>query len=110
MIIHLGTQIVSMFGRLDENGDVVERYRAVPNNGTDLPNLTEETFLAAQRELVTLRNQLVEKYQTTTKGTEEEPAEPAPIPTPAPTPAPTPPNGRSSSSPERGSRLRHDDF
>ena len=43
MIVHLGTQIQVMLGRLDENGNVIQK----PPVTMELPELTEQGFLKA---------------------------------------------------------------
>lgn len=60
-IIHLGTSVQTVFGRVDDQGNVVETFTVKPNNGNQLTNLTDATFAAAAGELRQAWNQLAEQ-------------------------------------------------
>ena len=57
-LVHLGTVIKSVFGLVDDNGDVVRQYHVVPNEGNPLICFGREALLAAFEEMRALRDKL----------------------------------------------------
>ncbi len=54
MIIHLGTRIEAVFGKLDEQGNVVEQFPV----GVSTPYLSEEAFGAVREHILSEKAKL----------------------------------------------------
>lgn len=55
MIVHLGTQIQSVFGRTDEHGNLVEQFAVSANQGKPVQVFSEAEFAKAFGEIAQAR-------------------------------------------------------
>jgi hypothetical protein len=73
MVIHLETKIVSLFGVLDSEGNVVARYQVGPEANPTQPDplniqvFNQESFVKAFEAITTVKKQLEEKVDADTK-------------------------------------------
>jgi hypothetical protein len=68
MWVHIGTQIQTVFGRVDGEGNVVEQVAVAPCQGKPLTSLTPETFGAALGEILSARTQLRQREAAEANG------------------------------------------
>jgi len=62
-LIHLGTTLQSVFGLLDDSGNVVQHFTLSPNEGKPLTVFSPEVVGKAFQELVAGKERLAEQCQ-----------------------------------------------
>lgn len=67
MVVHLETKIITVFGVLDDNGNVVQRYAIQPGNEPNDPlNIAvfnQDSFITAFNAIANAKDQLVAKVE-----------------------------------------------